>query len=69
MSQSDLSHGQELGEVCGEVDYGPLQPYQTLDFGENGMFYVGYLWISWMDIHNIEYTHVDTQEAQLIRHS
>jgi hypothetical protein len=36
MSQSDLSHEQELGEVCGEVDDGPLQPYQTLDFGENG---------------------------------
>jgi hypothetical protein len=38
MSQSDLSHEQEIGEVCGEVDDGPLalQPYQTLDFGENG---------------------------------
>jgi hypothetical protein len=23
-------------KVCGEVDDGPLQPYQTLDFGENG---------------------------------
>jgi hypothetical protein len=36
MSQSDLSYEQELGEVCGEVDDGPLQPYQMLDFGENG---------------------------------
>jgi hypothetical protein len=36
MSQSDLSHEQELGEVCGEVDHDPLQPYQTLDIGENG---------------------------------
>jgi hypothetical protein len=32
MSQSDLSHEQELGEVDG----GPLQPYQMLDFGEYG---------------------------------
>jgi hypothetical protein len=50
--KSDLSHEQVLGEVCGEVDDGPLQPYQTLDFGDKRiMFYVGYLWISYMDIH------------------
>jgi hypothetical protein len=68
MSQSDLSHEQELDEVCGEVDDGPLQPYQTLDFGKNGMCYVAviYGFHGWT---YIEYTHVDTQEAQLIRHS
>jgi hypothetical protein len=51
MSQSYLSHEQDLVEVCGEVDDSPLQPYPTIDFGENGKCFTSDIWISWMDIH------------------